>query len=100
MQAVVTDLSTQLHDVEHARANVTRAMKMFRASKLPEKKFVGMLYQARDITRSRGNIRKVSEQEQSLKNRMPYFFAVVQDLLAQQESGQMEGQAQNAPAQR
>ena len=84
IQTVMTEFSEQLHDSEHLRANVTRAMHLFQASGLAESGFVGALYEARSITRQQGGVRKRAAGG-SLINRMPYFFAVLEDLLGMRE---------------
>jgi hypothetical protein len=84
IETVMTELSEQLHDGEHARANVTRAMRLFQASGLEEHAFVSLLYDARTITRQQGSVRKRAT-EPGLINRMPYFFAVLEDVLGLKE---------------
>ena len=53
-------------------------------SGLSEAAFVGRLYEARSITKQRGDIQKRASGEAGewgMRNRMPYYFAVVRDLL-------------------
>jgi hypothetical protein len=85
IEQVVTDWSSDFHDDEHTRSNLTRAMRLFKASGLSEEAFVGKLYEARSIVKMRGNITKTAENLAPLKNRAPYWFAVVEDLLGMRE---------------
>ena len=83
IEQLLTDWSSELHDAEHTRSNITRAMRLYRASGLPEESFVAKLYEARSITKQRGNISKDAQGDglPGLKNKMPYYFAVLRDLL-------------------
>jgi phage replication O-like protein O len=85
IKSVIADFSVQLHDDEHSRANVTRAMRLFQACGLDEETFVGKLYEARSITRVQSNVKKRAANGLGTINRMPYFFAVVEDLLGLNE---------------
>lgn len=94
LQAVIVDYSRELHDEAHAAANITRAARLQRASGLAERAFVELVHAARTMTRARGNIRKAADGDPALRNRMPYFFAVLEDLLARagEEDDPAEGQ--------
>jgi len=81
IEALITQFSAEFHDEEHTTSNVTRTMRLLKASGLPEPDFGTYLYQARGMAKSRGNIEKVAAGHAPLKNRMPYFFSVVEDLL-------------------
>jgi hypothetical protein len=62
-------------------------MRLYRASGLPEESFVARLYEARSITKDRGNISKQANGGglPGLRNKMPYYFAVLTDLLGLRE---------------
>lgn len=78
----MTEISVQLHDEEHTKANITQAMRLFRVGSRSEQEFIGQVYSARDIARARGDIRKAAEGDAALRNRAPYFFRVLEDLLS------------------
>jgi DNA-binding transcriptional regulator YhcF (GntR family) len=72
----------ELHDPMHAKSNVTRAMNMWRQSNLPKEEITALIREARKITLARsGSIKKRAENYMGLKNRAPYFFQVLQDLI-------------------
>jgi len=85
IEALITQFSAEFHDEEHTTSNVTRTMRLLKASGLPESDFGTYLYQARGMVKSRGNIEKVAAGHAPLKNRMPYFFSVVEDLLGMRD---------------
>jgi hypothetical protein len=65
-------------------------MHAYRASGLSEEEFVARLYEARAVTKKRGNIRKAADNGQGLpglNNRMPYYFAVLHELLGAEKEG-------------
>jgi hypothetical protein len=59
-------------------------MRLWHESGLPEDAFVVVLHEARRITQQRGNIEREATDgsPEGTKNRMPYYFKVVEDLLA------------------
>ena len=83
----MTDWSSELHDTEHTPSNISQAMHLYKASGLNESAFVARLYEARSITKQRGNISKDAQGNDlpGLKNKMPYYFAVLRDLLGLQD---------------
>ena len=81
LAATLEDISAKLHD-DNPRSSLTRATKLWKASGLPEDKFVHRLHEAKSVTRQQGSVRgKPAKDDRQLTNRMPYFFAVVEDLL-------------------
>ena len=80
---ITTNFSTQiLHDGDHTKSNVTQAHNIWRTSELPEEEFVELLYAAKEIVLGwSGNIEKVANEATGLKNRAPYFFAVLRKLV-------------------
>ena len=84
---LLTDWSSELHDAEHTPSNISQAMRLYTASGLSEESFVARLYEARAITKQRGNISKDAHGDSlpGLKNKMPYYFAVLRDLLGLHE---------------
>ena len=89
---LLTDWSSELHDAEHTPSNISQAMRLYKASGLSEDAFVDRLYEARSITKQRGNISKAAHADgvPGLKNKMPYYFAVLRDLLGLQEDAPTE----------
>lgn len=80
---VFSNLSKRdLQDPVHERSNITRAMNLWRHSKLSEHAFLELVREARKITLNRsGSIHKRSDDYMGFKNRAPYFFRVLQDLI-------------------
>ncbi len=81
LNAVVQETSEQFHDEEHIPSNIIQARNLLATSQMEERTFVDLVHQARTITKQQGNIRKTAG-SQGQRNRMPYFFAVLRDLLA------------------
>jgi replication protein O len=81
---VMGGYSLMFHDRTHERSNCTRAMRLWRESRLDEETFVDVLHEARRITQQRGNIEREATDgsPEGTKNRMPYYFKVVEDLVA------------------
>lgn len=84
IEAVMADVAGKLHD-EHPPSSLTRATRLWKASGLAEEAFVQRLYEARSITRQQGNVKKPAAGGYGTINRMPYFFAVLEDLLGLKE---------------
>lgn len=113
---LVSDIGEQFGDSEHHLSNIKQALNCWEKSKLTEKEFVQLLYQARNLTRQHTNaltnsagikrddsdkplrssdswvtlagtpakteISNFARQAAALlRNRMPYFFKVLQDLV-------------------
>ncbi len=88
LAATMADLSQKLHD-DNPRSSVSQATRLWKASGLPEDKFVHRLHEARSITQQQGSVQgKPAKEDRQLVNRMPYFFAVVEDLLGLREDRQ------------
>ena len=72
-----------LHDPTHINSNITRAMNLWRRSKLSEEEFLGLIRDAKQTTfKHSGSIRKKAGYL-GLKNLAPYFFQVLTDLIQQ-----------------
>lgn len=79
---LILDLTTEFHDDGHLSSNRTQAARLWRASLLDEADFIEVMYSARAIVRSRGNIEKCATSgPPHLRNRMPYFFAILRNEL-------------------
>jgi hypothetical protein len=86
---VIAGYSILFHDRKHERSNGTRAMRLWRESRLDEDAFVDLLHEARRITQQRGNIEREATDgsPEGTKNRMPYYFMVLEDLVAATSTG-------------
>lgn len=81
---VMAGYSALFHDRTHERSNNTRVMRLWQESRIAEQAFVDILHEARRITQQRGNIDREATDgsPEGTKNRMPYYFKVVEDLVA------------------
>lgn len=81
----IADLSLLFHDQDRQRSNRTRALRLWAKSGLSEQTFADMVQEARLVAMKRGNIEKDAADgtasPRGAKNRMPYFFAVLEDLV-------------------
>ena len=79
----ITDLSLHvLHDQEHLKSNITQAHNIWAQSELEEESFIEALYEAKQIVlKWSGNIRKLANEKEGIKNRAPYFFRVLRNLV-------------------
>jgi Helix-turn-helix domain len=72
-----------LHDDAALPALITQAIHIFHAGAIPLDAWPEYLYQARTLVKERaGAITKVSTTDGERKNRGPYYFAVLRDLVA------------------
>ena len=87
--AVMEEITPRLHDdPTHVRSNITRATRLWQASGLDEPAFVQeVLYKARSLAQAQGNVTKRAADGSGLRNKVPYFFAVAEDLLGLREKG-------------
>jgi hypothetical protein len=68
------------NDVE---ASVTTAVRLWWTSRLRGRRFAQLVYQARDVTRQRISLGVVEHGEPGQRAAMPYFCAVLRDLVDQ-----------------
>jgi len=87
IEAYVEQFSSEFHDDDHIPSNVGQAARLWKASGTSEDHFVQVMYEARTITKKRGNIEKRAKDggEYGVRNRMPYYFSVLRDLLGMKE---------------
>lgn len=84
---LITDFTRELGDAQSLTlSNVGRALNLWNASGLSEKDFVASMYQARQKTAGAA-IQKKRQSNADYSNRMPYFFAVLTNILTE-ASGQ------------
>jgi hypothetical protein len=81
--SVIADFSAELGDPVHVFANVTQALRLWQGSGLDEQEFVGLLYEAKRLTRNYQGKQGLG----GISNKMAYFFRVARDLA---ERGQGE----------
>lgn len=79
--ALITEFSTDFGDTGHTRANYSQAMRLLRTANLSEPAFARRMYEARSITRDEMHRRRVAGNGTPVHKAMPYFFAVLADLL-------------------
>jgi len=95
---LISDLTREFGDnLALIRPNTSRTLNLWHKSNLPEPEFLGLIYQARQKTLSGGLIQHrrmdANGNTSDLPNRMPYFFAVLSDLIANpQQSTHPEAQ--------
>jgi hypothetical protein len=85
LRAYLTDFMLELHDEASLPASITRAVNLFKQANIPPERWDDFLYQARTITQEHsGSIKKGRSQHDgslAVKNKAPYFFAVLQQLV-------------------
>jgi len=79
LDTVIRELSAELHDEEHVASNLAQARNLMARTGLSESALVARVYEARSITKQQGGI--VKPAGNGLRNKMPYCFAVLRDLL-------------------
>jgi hypothetical protein len=78
----IEELSHLFSDSEHVKSNQTRARRLLAVSTMTESDFIAeCVYEARDRTRRQRGIKKNGSRPFT-KNRMPFFFACLEDLVS------------------
>jgi len=85
--------SHELHDSEHVKSNITQAFRLMQQAGMSETVFMQKMTEARAITKERGNIKKPAD-EFGTKNKVPYWFAVLKDLLGMKPQPEQENRYQ------
>lgn len=86
MTACMAEISRVLGDAQHLRSNLSQSMRLLQISGLPEPALIARLYEAMAITKDQQSRGVHGETSQPVRQAMPYFFRVVQDLLGLIES--------------
>lgn len=88
IRAFVEDFAREFNDQASLTVSTTRAVNLYRHSGASLDAFLGRLYEARSIVKERSSaIRKQTDGGGlPVKNKMPYFFSVVEDLLGLREA--------------
>lgn len=77
IESFLTDFSKEFRDRAPGRASITRAERLFDDSRLDFERFSELLYEARSRTKRATNVR----------NRMSYFFTVLEQILEEEKTG-------------
>lgn len=79
LRRIIADLSRELGDAAHERANLTRADNLRRAAGLPADEFVALLYEAKGLTR---RYQGKQPPGRRIEAKGAYFFTILTQLLA------------------
>jgi hypothetical protein len=88
--AYLTDIMRELHDQAALPSSVSRALNLFAQANVPPERWGNLLYEARAITQERsGRIAKqiTLDSGWDVKNKAPYYFAVLTDLVGLKDQG-------------
>jgi hypothetical protein len=84
LRPFLEDFARELGDEAPLSSTITRTLNIFAAAAVPAEQWDDLLYQARASTQERtGQIRKVTGDLDAIqrKNKMPYFFAMLEQLV-------------------
>jgi hypothetical protein len=100
IQTEVERYSDEFHDSEHLAQNTGQAARLWKASGLSEASFCQLMGEARATTKQYNVKKRAPGQagELGLRNKMPYFFSVLRDLLGMKDEQQQGRAAPGAPA--
>ena len=65
-------------------ASITTALRMWWTSRMRGRRFAQLVQQARDVTQQRISLGVIQKGEPGRREAMPYFFAVLRDLIDQE----------------
>jgi len=93
------DFAGELGDHASLTSTTTRALRLYQRSDLSRDAFIHRLYEARAITQERSTSIRGSEagprkRGRPAKNKMPFFFAVLEDLLGMREDNGIDEMAE------
>ena len=93
IEQLIETISREFNDNEHLSSNRTRFYKLWRHANVSEEAFLGLAFEARARTKARGNIEKPAKGGiyPGLRNKVPYFFQVLDSLIAAQPSSPPAG---------
>lgn len=90
--AYMEDFSPEFNDQASLKSSTTRALNLLQRSGLTRETFIAKLYEARSITKERTAVIRsevgTAKDRSRRKNRMAYFFGVVEDLLGLKQDSQ------------
>ncbi len=70
LEASIDDISAEFHDASNRRSNRTHVLHLYQVAGKTEERFTAYVYEARSITNQQGSVKK----------KMPYFFRVLEDI--------------------
>ena len=79
---LVEEITHYLHDdPKNLKSNITRAARLWQQSGLDEERFFSLLYEARSKAMAQTKVKKESTVGKGYKNRMPLYFAAIEQLI-------------------
>ncbi len=114
---LITEIGEQFGDISHRLPNIKHALNLWDKERLAEKDFVQLVYKARDLTRTHTSGLERAEkailpgekwvtlaeatpaESVERRNRMAYFFRVLEELVAKVGLGQAESAGPAQPKQ-
>jgi len=92
IEAVLEQISGEFHDEEHVPQNLSQAARLLQQSGKSEGAFYQLIGEARSVTKQYDIKKRASGEagEFGARNKVPYFFSVLRDLLGMKEEGRAE----------
>jgi len=85
IETVMRSAAVELRDND-VEASVATAVRLWWTSRLRGRRFAQLVHRARDVTRQRISLGVVQRGAAGGRNGMPYFFAILRDLVDQEQS--------------
>lgn len=86
LRAFMEELSAEFHDEDSIPQNIGQALTLLNHSGLDERAFITVVYDCRSVTKQAA-VLKPADGRSGLRNKMPYFFAVLRDRLGLEHDG-------------
>ena len=86
LMVFMEELSREFHDEDSIPQNIAQVLTLLDRSGLEERVFIAAVYECRAVTKQ-ANIHKPANGQPGLRNKMPYFFAVLRDWLGLEQEG-------------
>jgi len=81
LELFTRDISAEFHDASKLPSNLSFIGRVLHETGLPSSVLYQLMQEARQLTKSRGNIEKASEDDPGFRNRFPYFRRTLLDLV-------------------
>ena len=81
LELFTRDISVEFHDASKAPSNLSFIGRVLHETGLPASVLYQLMQEARQLTKSRGNIEKPSADDPGFRNRFPYFRKTLLDLV-------------------
>ncbi len=81
LELFTRDISTEFHDASKLPSNLSFIGRVLHETGLPASVLYQLMQEARQLTKSRGNIEKPSTDDPGFRNRFPYFRKTLLDLV-------------------